>query len=197
MHFGYIYEIRNDINGHTYVGKHKCSADNDKYMGSGKVLRQAYKKYGKQHFTKKILSYSLDLRDLNITEKMWITEYRSLGKAEYNIADGGEGGRTGPVWNKGKHHSEETRRKMSDAWDYDKHFTKETRQKIAEAGKGRTFSEEHKRKIGEANKGKPCYWKGKHHSEEYKRKMSEACKDKPSPNKGKHWKKVNGKRVYF
>ena len=36
----------------------------------------------------------------------------------------------------GKHHSEETRKKLSDSWDYDKHFTEETRKKIREANKG-------------------------------------------------------------
>ena len=51
--------------------------------------------------------------------------------------------------NKGKHHSEETKKKlskpksekakkkMSEAWDYDKHFTVETRKKLSEAQTGR------------------------------------------------------------
>ena len=36
----------------------------------------------------------------------------------------------------GKTHSEETRKKLSDSWDYDKHFTAETRKKISEGNKG-------------------------------------------------------------
>ena len=54
----------------------------------------------------------------------------------------------------GKHHSEETRRKMS------------------EGHKGRTHSEETKRKISESKKGR----KREPFSEEWKRKMREAQK---------------------
>ena len=86
----------------------------------------------------------------------------------------------------GKHHSEETRKKMSDSWDYDKHFTEETRKKIREANKGKKFSEEHKKKIGAANKGEKNPNYGKHFSEETRKKMREAHKGK-TPNKGMHW----------
>ena len=86
----------------------------------------------------------------------------------------------------GKHHSEETRKKLSDSWDYDKHFTEETRKKIREANKGKKFSEEHKKKIGAANKGEKNPMYGKHFSEEHKRKLREARKGK-TPNKGMHW----------
>ena len=50
---------------------------------------------------------------------------------------------------KGKLHSEETKRKMSEA---KKHMTEETKRKMSEAAKGRTFSEETKRKLSEAKK---------------------------------------------
>ena len=80
----------------------------------------------------------------------------------------------------GKHHSEETRKKLSVSWDSDKHFTEETRKKIREANKGKKFSEEHKKKIGAANKGEKNPMYGKHLSEEHKKKLSEA-------KKGCHW----------
>ena len=51
-----------------------------------------------------------------------------------------------------------------------KHHSEEHKKKLSEANKGKTLSEEHKRKLIEANKGK-------HHSEEAKRKMSEARKE--------------------
>ena len=86
----------------------------------------------------------------------------------------------------GKHHSEETRKKLSDSWDYDKHFTEETRKKISEANTGKKFSEEHKKKIGAANKGEKNPMYGKHFSEGHKKKLREARKGK-TPNKGMHW----------
>lgn len=77
----------------------------------------------------------------------------------------------------GKHHSTETRKKLSDSWDYDKHFTTETRKKISEGNKGKKFSEEHKKKIGTANKGR-------RHSEEAKRKIGTVNRIN---NIGRHW----------
>ena len=53
-----------------------------------------------------------------------------------------------------------------------KHHSEETKRKISESHKGFHHSEETKRKLSEANKGK----KRKPHSEEAKRKMSEARK---------------------
>ena len=71
----------------------------------------------------------------------------------------------------GKHHSEESRRKMSEVRK-GKHHSEETKRKMGEIRKGKKlkpFSKEHKRKIGEARKGK-------HYSDETKRKMSESHK---------------------
>lgn len=85
---------------------------------------------------------------------------------------------------KGKHHSAETRKKMSEAMKGNtntkgKRHSEEHKKKISEAMKGKKFSEEHKKKMSEAQKGHTL-------SEEAKKKMSEAHKGKPSPNKGKH-----------
>lgn len=97
---------------------------------------------------------------------------------------------------KGKHLSEETKRKVSVSHK-GKQLSDETKRKLSEAKKGKHFSEEHKRKISEANKGKnnPNY--GKHLSEETKMRMSESHKGEKNPMYGKHWKLVDGKRVYF
>lgn len=75
----------------------------------------------------------------------------------------------------GKHHSEETKRKISEA-EKGKYVSEETKKKMSELRKGLKLgpqSEDHKRKIGEALKGK-CK------SEEHRRKLSEA-------RKGTHW----------
>lgn len=70
----------------------------------------------------------------------------------------------------GKHHSEETKRKMS----------------LAKIGKkGKTHSPQTRRKISESQKGDKNHFFGKHHSEETRRKMSESLKGRTSPNKGK------------
>ena len=52
---------------------------------------------------------------------------------------------------KGKHHAEETKKKMSEA-HIGKTHSEETRRKMSEARKGRTFSAETRKKISEALK---------------------------------------------
>ena len=75
----------------------------------------------------------------------------------------------------GKHRSEDTSRKISDALK-GRTVTDETRRKLSDALKGRTFTDETRRKISDAMKGEnhPLY--GKHRSEDTRRKMSEAAK---------------------
>ena len=79
----------------------------------------------------------------------------------------------------GKHHSAESRKKMSEArkgnpsWMKGKHPSAEARKKMSEAHKGKNHSAETRKKITEAHKGK-------HHSEETRKKIAEALK-------GKHW----------
>ena len=198
----YIYRITNKVNGKTYIGQHKYNKLNDKYMGSGKRLWEAYRKYGFENFEKQILVFNISKREYaDLLEKTFIaSEREKVGiKNCYNISNGGNGGYTGLVSEetrqklskalKGKHRSEETKRKISESkkgqpgtWK-DKHLPEETRKKISEAQKGKKLSEEHRRKLSEAKKGKTPWNKGK-------KGVQQAW------NKGKHWKLVDGKQVY-
>lgn len=183
-----IYRITNLINGKTYIGQHKYKeTPYDDYMGSGMTLNKAYKKYGMDNFTKDIIV--ANIKDKETIDKLEIKyiafERESNGNGCYNIDKGGQGGYIGEVcrkaW-KGKHHTEETKRKLS------------------ELHKGIALSEEHKRKLSEAHKGKPSHWKGKKRerfSEERKRMLSEIMKGKPHKMTKQHWKLVDGKRVWY
>ena len=98
-----------------------------------------------------------------------------------------------PTWNKGKHLSAETRKKISEAHN-GKHHSEETRQKLSEALKGKHLSAESRKKISEAKKGennpnfgKPAWNNGKHLSAETRKKISEAKQGKPSCIKGTNW----------
>lgn len=90
-----IYCISNLINGKTYIGQHKTEDLHDKYMGSGRVLQVAYKKYGSGNFTKTILAVAGTKKVIDILEKFYIQFYRRQGKAEYNVASGGTSGQDG------------------------------------------------------------------------------------------------------
>lgn len=87
----YIYKITNKINGKWYIGKH--NGTNPNYMGSGKLLKQAYKKYGKENFEKTILESCATEEELNLKEVHWIDVTGALTAPDcYNLADGGIGG---------------------------------------------------------------------------------------------------------
>lgn len=211
-----IYLIVNKINGKTYVGQHKYKKLNDNYMGSGKILKQSIKKYGIENFEKEILYSRIQYKETaDDMERFAIAKERAIGKAEYNIADGGQGGALNKgrefseEWkrniseaNKGKIVSDETRKKMSEANKgennamYGKHHSQESKRKMSLSRKGHNVSEETRMKISEGNKGKIVsdetkrklseINKGKKHSEESIKKMSETHKGHTPWNKGKH-----------
>ena len=173
----YIYRITNLINGKTYIGQHYFSlGEADNYMGSGKLLKAAIKKYGEENFKKEILEVALSKFEVNILEKYYIAKERTSNKNGcYNIANGGTGGYLGEEVckriseaHKGKTHSEEWKKKMrgKSPWN-----------------KGKFTSEETKRKISESNKGKIAWNKGKLASKETKKKLSESHMGLLSPKK--------------
>lgn len=80
---------------------------------------------------------------------------------------------------KGKHHSEETKQKIRQAKIGNKNMlgkkhSEETKQKMSEAKRGRKLSDEHKKNLSEAMRGRQSPMFGKHHSEEAIKKMSDA-----------------------
>lgn len=182
--FGYIYLIVNNINGKTYIGQRKTEKEwhSDKYMGSGKHLKCAQKKYGIENFEKFLIQYCNDQDELDRQETFWIAEYRARGKAEYNIQDGGKRGYKYPKGINGmtgKHHSEETKEKIRKGNLGKKHnitkpFSEEHKRKIAEGNKGKKYSDERKNK---AKNGLIEYYKTHIVSEDTRKKHSEKMKE--------------------
>lgn len=87
MHFT-IYKITNKINGNFYIGKHKTKDLNDKYMGSGKLIKAVIKKHGIENFEKEILETFNTEEEMNEAEKHYVV----LGEGSYNLCPGGQGG---------------------------------------------------------------------------------------------------------
>jgi len=107
--YGYIYETTNLINGKKYIGQSRGKFKSW-YLGSGKIIKKAIDKYGKENFSIKLLKYAKTKKELNILEKELIEHY---GAKEldtfYNLHEGGIGGDTFS----GKHHTEKAKRRMS------------------------------------------------------------------------------------
>lgn len=53
--YGYIYITTNIINNKKYIGKHKAKVHSKSYLGSGVILNEAIKKYGRSNFTNKVI----------------------------------------------------------------------------------------------------------------------------------------------
>lgn len=108
--YGYVYMVTNKLNGRKYIGKHKSNGFDDSYYGSGKVISQAIEKEGKDNFSVEILESYNSLAELNDGEKFFIKKFNAQeDPLFYNISEGGDGGR-GML---GKHHSEETKQRIS------------------------------------------------------------------------------------
>ncbi len=199
--YGVIYITQCKVNSKLYIGKKKIDMKNFKtYLGSGVALTRAVDKYGRDNFERIILEVAYSKEELDNFEIKYIELFdASEEDSFYNIALGGDGGvclkgEDNPSY--GKHLSEETKKKISEANkgvnspNYGKHLSEETKKKIGEARKGKYagvnhpnygkhHSEEAKKKIGEVHRGKEI-------SEETKKKMSEARKGKKHPLYGKH-----------
>lgn len=149
-----IYKTTNLINNKFYIGKHQTTDLKDGYLGSGKFLKRAIKKYGIENFKKEILHIFNNEEEMNQKER----ELVIISEDSYNLCEGGKGGfgyisKNLPNGFLGKKHSEETKQKMR------------------EARSKQVFSEETKQKISKLKIGNKI-WLGRKHSAESKLKMS-------------------------
>ena len=88
-----IYLTTNLINGKKYIGQHKISKQKDYYLGSGKILRDAIKKYGHQNFKKTQIELCDTIEQANERERYWIKFYNAVNDENfYNLSEGGQEG---------------------------------------------------------------------------------------------------------
>ncbi len=179
--YGYIYITTNLINGKQYLGQHRSQVYDPLYKGSGKILKNAINKYGKENFYTEVLEWCYSDNELSEREKYWIEYFNAVeDKNWYNLIPGGGGvqlfGESNPMY--GKHHTNETKEKISNALKglmagennpmYGVHLevSEETRKKISESNKGLL--------IGDKNPmyGKPSPMQGKQQSAEARLKNS-------------------------
>ena len=160
---GFLYVTVNKCNGKSYIGvKHfnKTGSKWDEYLGSGKILKQAIKKYGKESFYKIIVQIVKTEDELFNIEKEIIKINKAVKNENfYNISNGGHGGDSFSGYSKeefkkycnnlkgennpfyGRKHSKKSkelmikRRTGENHWLFGKHQSEETKKKLSDSRK--------------------------------------------------------------
>lgn len=181
MKYFTIYKTTNKINGKVYVGQHKvCSIfAKDNYIGSGgKRYQNAIKKYGKENFSKEIITIAMSQLEADALEEYYIDKYDSTNPEKgYNTLKGGQSsGRLENQipWNKGK-------KGCQIAWNKGLTLGPVTGDEYERRYGNRVYDHE---KLSKAHKDCIPWNKGGHLSAETKKRISEHQK---SPTLGKHW----------
>jgi group I intron endonuclease len=185
-----VYKTINLINQKYYIGKHSSIDPNDEYLGSGKALQRAIKKYGIANFKKEVLHLYEHEIDAYNKERELLEELNGVNDPLcYNLCYGGVG-----FW-KGATHSVETRGKISRG-NKGKVVSEEHKHKLRVFHTGKILTDETKRKLSEINTGKKLSsetkakliansgMRGNTHTAEARAKISKAHTGRPSIRKG-------------
>jgi len=168
--YNYTYQIKNLINGKTYIGVHSTDDLNDGYMGSGYRLKQSMKKHGKENFVKTIMCFFDTAKEAYEEEEFLVDEKWVKRKDTYNMAIGGGI----PPSHKGVKRSKETKQKIREyQLGTKKPWSSEWNKKNKVGNKncvGRKYTEETIKKMSlssnNVGNNNPMY--GKEHSEQTK-----------------------------
>lgn len=186
-----VYLTTNLINQKIYVGVHSTYNLNDGYLGSGKLISKAIKKYNKENFQRQILYYCLESDDAYEIESQIVTKEFIKLKNVYNITPGSRctskfftshplKGKTFEEYyglEKAKNIKEKISLKMKNRPSTRKgtkrpeHLIKQSIETMKSRSYNRICSEETKQKISNSNKGKI-------RSEEFKQNVSDNKKGK-------------------
>lgn len=87
-----VYKTTNQVNGKFYIGSHKTKNPNDAYLGSGKYLKHAIEKYGRDNFVKEVLFVFDNPTEMYAKEAELVNIDFIAESNTYNLKQGGFGG---------------------------------------------------------------------------------------------------------
>ena len=187
---GYIYSFTNITNGKRYIGKTVKDVEcrirqhaNKSILDAQSIFHKALKKYGMEGFY--IKTWEIPNGQLSFAENNTIKQFNTIFPNGYNMTEGGEG-------TVGFKHSDETKKKLSEAWtgeknpNFGKHHSEETKRKMSIRKKGIYTKEKHSM-FGIHRFGEDAPFYGKTHTIKTKQKMSEAKKGDKHPFFGSTW----------
>jgi len=193
-----IYQTTNNVNNKIYIGVH--SGNDPSYLGSGKLLKQAIRKYGKAAFTRTVL-YEFDTIEQAFAKEAEIVNENFIARDDvYNIMPGGKGMVAGPLNpNYGKRQSADWIARRT-ACHKNKVVTERQKQKQSLAMTGKIRSKKSRAKQSSSISGKHHWNYGQTHSEDTLKKMrASALRQKKitCPHCKKTGDKANMKRWHF
>lgn len=175
----YIYEVINLINGKTYIGQHITNDLEDGYLGSGKALKAAIKKYGRKNFKKEIIVFANGAASLNFIEKCLVPLWWAELPTNYNMMEGG---------NNGARMTQEARNKISKSRTGKKFGPMPEAQRLAMSERMKGKQPDHLAKLIKENH--PML--GKCHNQATKAKMAASRIGKKMPPRSKdHCRKIS------
>lgn len=145
----YLYKTTNTVNGKYYYGVHYDNPDKkyDYYLGSGRRLHRAIKKYGRSKFVREILERFQTQEEAYRREEEVVTAELVKDPMCYNEKIGGRGGM------RGRKMPEEEKLRISKKLQGRK-LSPETIAKLVAKNKGRKRTPEQIKRNSESHKGK-------------------------------------------
>jgi hypothetical protein len=138
-------------------------------MGKGKLILLAENKYGIENFTKDILAICYSEKIVDILETEYIRLHKEIGKAEYNIAGGGQ--------TRCREFMTESQRLLCN-----ENISKGIRN--SEKWRKSMRSEKRRKKLSDSHKGKTTWCKGMKMSDEFREHVSISIKRMYASPKG-------------